>query len=191
MATTPKLMNFSAAAAGGQLAHGHARADLGPQMGDVGRLAGRVDDQEEVIAAVGDHQVVENAARVVRKQRIARAPDTEPGDIARHKRFESGGSAVALQADLPHVRHIEQRGAGARMVVFGDDAGGILHRHLVAGELHELGAQLAVQRVEGRALKSGGGGRVIGHGSRILRQSAGCGSGRGIAASLRPLCPVT
>ena len=35
------------------------------KMGEIGILAGGVDDEEEVVAAIGDHQVVENAALVV------------------------------------------------------------------------------------------------------------------------------
>ena len=55
------------------------------------------------------------------------------------------------QADLPHVRNIEEPGLGAGMEMLGDDAAGVLHRHLIAGEGDHAGTARAVQ-IEKRSM---------------------------------------
>ena len=45
------------------------------------------------------------------------------------------GSAPA-QPQLAHMRNIEQPGLGAGVQMLGEDAGRVLHRHLIAGERH-------------------------------------------------------
>jgi hypothetical protein len=65
--------------------------------------------------------------------------------------------ALAVRPHLAHVRDIEQAGSGAGLCVLGQDAGGVLHRHLVAGERDQAGAQFPVQRVERRAFEGAGG----------------------------------
>ena len=79
----------------------------------------------------------------------------------------SASSAAAVvvmigtdQEGLPHVRDIEQPGLVARVQVLLEDAERILHRHLVAGERHHLGAERHVQLVERRALQGCVGSRV-------------------------------
>ena len=49
---------------------------------------------------------------------------------------------------LAHVRDVEQAGLGAHVIVLGDDAVGILHRHVVAGERHHAGTARDMQRVQ-------------------------------------------
>ena len=49
---------------------------------------------------------------------------------------------------LAHVRDIEQAGLRADMIVLGDDAVGVLHRHVVAGERHHAAAARDMQRVQ-------------------------------------------
>ena len=79
------------------------------------------------------------------------------------------GRRLVVRADQPglaHVRHVEETGFLAGMAVLGDDAGGILDRHLVAGERHEARTELAVQIRQGRGKQGRGKQRsvgVIGH----------------------------
>jgi len=86
---------------------------------------------------------------------------------AQDQRLERGRRARALEPDLAHVRDVEEPGRGARMVVLGQDPGGVLHRHVVAGEWHHLRAKLAVQRVQRGdvepVLRGVGHGRSSGH----------------------------
>ena len=45
------------------------------------------------------------------------------------------------QEGLAHMRDVEQAGVLARPVMLGEDAGRVLHRHVVAGEGHHAGAE--------------------------------------------------
>jgi hypothetical protein len=49
-------------------------------MGDVGMLGGAVDHDVEIIAAIGDDEIVENAAIVGQQQRIALLARLERGE---------------------------------------------------------------------------------------------------------------
>ncbi len=111
-----------------------------------------------------DHQIVEDAAIAAQKLRVALASQPQPGDFAWRQRFEHsgcGGVARPGEIGLPHMRHIEQAGGLARMQMFLDEAFGVSHRHVVAGEGHHLGAKLQMQRVQRRALQIGFGDRLF------------------------------
>ena len=53
-----------------------------------------VDHEKQVIAAVRDHQVVEDAALLGGEERIALAAFLEPEDVDRHQRLEREGRVV-------------------------------------------------------------------------------------------------
>jgi hypothetical protein len=91
-----------------------ALADAGLDVGDVGHLAGAVDDDEQVLAAVDEHQVVEDAALVIEQQAVALLVQAQADHVDRHQGFEGGGGVGADQAQLAHVRDVEQAG-GARV----------------------------------------------------------------------------
>ena len=59
-----------------------------------------------------------------------------------------GLEARAFHEALAHVRDVEQAGVLARPIVLGEDAGGVLHRHVIAGEGHHASAELHVFVVE-------------------------------------------
>jgi hypothetical protein len=103
-------------------------------VGDVGHLAGAVDDQEQMVAPVDEHQVVEDAALVVQQQAVALLVHAQADHVHRHQRFERGGGVGADQLQLAHVRDVEQAGALARLLVLGDQAALVLHRHRIAGK---------------------------------------------------------
>jgi hypothetical protein len=124
------------------------RGQMRPQMGDVGVLAGRIDDQKQVIPDIGDHQIVQNAARVIREHGVAHAARRETRDIARYQGLECRHPIIAPHTDLPHMRHIEDGGPGARMIVFRQDSRRILHRHFVSGKRHHLAALRNMQIVQ-------------------------------------------
>ena len=126
------------------------------EMRVVRLLRRRVDDQEQhaVLGRIGrarHHQVVEDAAVVVEQLRVALAAGREADDVARHQRLERARDRLVVGADeerLAHVRDVEQAGRAAHMIVLGDDAVGVLHRHVVAGERHHAGAARDMQRVQ-------------------------------------------
>ena len=68
-----------------------------------------------------------------------------------------GGVVAGLggQPHLAHVRDVEQAGRRPGLGMLGQDAGRVLHRHLVAGEGHEARAELAMQVVERCAFEGG------------------------------------
>ena len=65
----------------------------------------------------------------------------------------SAGGDRRRQERLAHMRDIEQPGFLAGVQMFLQDAGGILHRHVIAGERHHLAAQLQMQRMKRRRLQ--------------------------------------
>ncbi len=108
-----------------------------------------------LVVGAGDHQVVENAAILGQKLRIAlllrrQAPDVGGDDLLH--RCGCGLEVRPHHEALAHVRDVEKPGVGSGPVMFGENAGGILHRHVVACEGHHAGAELHVLVVEGGAL---------------------------------------
>jgi hypothetical protein len=105
-------------------------------MSDIGLFAGTVDDEEQIFAAVDEHQVVENSALFIEQQAVALLVQAQVHDIDGHQRFERGGGIGAAQQQLAHVRDIEQAGGLARVQMLGHQALRVLHGHGVAGKRH-------------------------------------------------------
>ena len=126
-----------------------AQSDAGRQrrldQGEVLLLARGVHHQEQPVAEVGHHEVVEDAARHRGEQGVALPAGLEPAHVGRGQRLQRRRRALAAQLRLAHVRHVEQRGAGAAGEVFGQNAGGVVDGHGVAREGHHAAAEPAVQ----------------------------------------------
>ena len=121
-----------------------------------------------MIARVGHHQIVENAALGVGEQGVTLPPGAEIDDIGGYQRFHRRGRAFALKAHLPHMRDVEQSGRATRMTVLVENTL-VLYRHRVPGERNHAGAQFHMQ-VEQRCsrksfLRSG----FFSHGCILLR----------------------
>jgi len=127
--------------------HGNTGGHRSCQMGNVGVLAGRIDDQQQVIIAPRYHQVVENAAGIVQEQAVALLARLELPDIAGDQPLQRRIGTIAHQPHLAHVGDIEQPGSGARVGVLRHDAFE-LHRHVIPGERHHAPAKCAMQVVE-------------------------------------------
>ena len=126
-------------------------------------LAGGIDHQEQVITEIRHHQIVENAAGIVGELRIALAAGRNRDNVLRDQRFERAGGVFDLagfrrERDLPHVGDIEQAGGGAGVEMFLQHAGGVLHRHLVACEGHDLAAARHMQIVQRNTVQRSFGG---------------------------------
>ncbi|MCY1370161.1 hypothetical protein D9M69_572440 [compost metagenome] len=156
--------------------HGAALADALHDVGQVAVFAGAVDDHEDVRATVDEHQVVDDAAFVVEQQAVALLAHGQVDHVHRHERLERGSRIGADEAQLAHVRDVEQAGGGTGVVVFGHQAGGVLHRHAVAGKGHHAGTEFEMQGVQ-RGLEQVGTGGAVGHGglSGTLGRSLGAG----------------
>ncbi len=123
------------------------------QMRLVVALAGGVDHQEQMIAEIGHHQIVENAAAVVGELRITLAVGRDPDDVLRHQPLQRArrileSAGFRTQPELAHVGDVKQAGGGAGVQMFPEHAGAVLHRHLVACERHHLAATRDMQRVK-------------------------------------------
>ena len=116
------------------------------QMRDVMFLAGRVDHQEQIVPPPRDHQVIQHAAVWRGEEAVALAAAFQPLHIHRHQPLKRR-IGVQRQQHLAHMADIEKPRLFARMQVFGHHARGILHRHFIAREGHELAAKLGVQLV--------------------------------------------
>ncbi len=96
---------------------------------------------------------------VVGELRVALLAGCEARDVGRHQRLQRLGRIVAGlggEPHLAHVRDVEQAGRGPGLGMLGQDAGRILHGHLVAGEGHDARPEFAMQRVKRRALEGAG-----------------------------------
>jgi hypothetical protein len=159
-------------------------ADPVAQMRDIGRFAGRVDDQEQPVREARRHQIVQNAARLVEEERVAQPHRAEPGNVAGHQRFERRRRRGPAEPQLPHMRHVEQPGLRPGMQMLGENPGPVLQRHRVAGERHHAGAECAMQRIERRVPQrrrsAGLDGILSGHSGASDRERT----------RLRPLCPL-
>ena len=127
-------------------------------MSLIGGLAGGVDDEKQMAAKIGHHQVIENAPRLIGELGIALASRCNRQNVLRHQPFQRERRVLDLARlrphhDLAHMRDVEQTGAAAGMEMLPEHPGRELHRHLVAGEWHHFSAARDMQRMQGRALQ--------------------------------------
>jgi hypothetical protein len=111
----------------------------------------RVDDEQvpELGDPVGD-QVVDDAAALVREQRVLRLSVADLREVVREERLEKRRHLGPLDLDLAHVRDVEDAAVGPHRPVLRDHAL-VLHGHLPAGERNHASAGGDVPLVERRA----------------------------------------
>ena len=93
--------------------------------------------------------------------------------------------AFAVSRTWPMCETSNRPAARAGLGMLGQDAGRILHRHLVAGERHEARAQFPMQRIQRRALEGPAVGSLKTVSDRVAL------SRRKDCAVRDPLCPET
>jgi hypothetical protein len=149
------------------------------QMRGVGLLARGIDDQQQLLAHARGHEVVEDAAGRIRELGVAHAARLQAADVAGHEPLQRLGGVVEIvrsEADLAHMRDIEEPRRAPRVLMLGDDSGRVLHRHLVASERHDFRPQLAMQIEERRALQRCGRGHGVRRSSGLWRAGRPFGS---------------
>ncbi len=129
-----------------------ARRQPCSHVGDVAILGCAVDDEIEIAARAGDHQVVQNAAIVRQQQRITHAVGLQRLEVTGRQAFQPFGGAFPFHQQLAHVRHVEQPCMFTRPQMLGDDAVK-LDRHGIAGKAHHARAQTAMQRIQRQCLQ--------------------------------------
>ena len=137
---------------------GHIR-QMGAHMGHIRLLAGGIDHDEQMIAPVGEHQIIQDAAGAIGEQPIALPPRRQSQHIHRHHRLERQTQrrhpGNRAQDHLPHVTDIKQTRRLARVQMFLHHPRRILHRHLIAREWHHLAAKVHMQIVQPQSLQVG------------------------------------
>ena len=129
---------------------GHGLVEMLAKMREIGVLAGGVDDQHQAVFEPAHHQIVDDAAIIVQQQRVAHTAQRQRLQIAGYQRFQRA-RRVTAQADLAHMRDVEKPSVRAGVQMLGNNAGRVLHRHLMAGERDHPRAARDVQLVQRRA----------------------------------------
>ena len=107
-----------------------------------------IDDQQKVITPVDKHQVVDDAAMRIEQQAVALLVQPQAHDVHGDQSFQSAGRIGADQPDLAHVRHVKQARCGAGVFVFGHQACGVLHRHVIARKRNHACPQGQMQAMQ-------------------------------------------
>src|SRR5215467_6125609 len=108
-----------------------------------------------MIAAICNHQIVQNPAGLVREHRIALPSLREAHDINWDQLFERASgifqaSRSGPQRDLPHMRNVEQASGSTSMQMLAQNTAGILHRHFIARERDHSRAAFDMEAIEWR-----------------------------------------
>ena len=121
------------------------------------RRVARVRDHEErLVTGPVDDEVVDDAPVRRADERVLGAADVEPSRVVRQSGRERRSRVRALDAELAHVREVEESDGRPHRDVLVDDAA-VPDRHLPAPERREASARGDV------ALVQGGPGRRLGH----------------------------
>ena len=131
-------------------------AALDAQMRQILVAIAGVDDQHEMVGKAVHEQVIDNGAVGAQQRAVLHLPHGQRGHIVAGDAVHEADGVGPLHEHLAHVRHVEHAAGFAHGLVFHGDAGGVLHRHFVAGEGHDLGAEGNVDIVERRALERAG-----------------------------------
>ena len=100
---------------------------------EVALLGGAVDDDIELVAAPGGHQIVDDRAVLGQQHRIAQAHVAKQLQLARKQRLQRLVDMTAVKQDLAHVADVEQASILADPQMLGHDAF-VLDGHVIAGE---------------------------------------------------------
>ena len=117
---------------------------------DVADFGGAVDDDIEIVAAPGRHQIVDDPAIIGQEQRIFELHVLLGREISRHQGLQRAVRILAVDQQLTHVADVEQPRILAGPQMLGHDAV-ILDRHRIAGEGDHPAAAVAVPLVERQA----------------------------------------
>jgi hypothetical protein len=135
-------------------------------------------------APVDEHQVIDDAAFVIEQQAVALLAGLQADHVHGNQGLERGCGVSTHQAQLAHVRDVEQAGGGAGVVVFGHQAGRVLHRHRIAGKRHHAGTEFHMCSAFSGVVSKG-----VSWGAD-MQFSCGANSKHGTHAMGCPRCPL-
>ena len=117
-------------------------AQVGADPVGVLLMVGRVDDHHvAVVVEAVNHHVVHNAAPLVAHRAVADLAVCHVGKVVGQQHLGVCQRVGTFEHQLRHVGDVKQASLFADRHVFGDDAGGVLHRQAVAAKRHHLAAQ--------------------------------------------------
>ena len=119
-----------------------------------------IDHDHELVFEAIDRAVVHEGALGRQDRRVLHPARLQRADVVAGDPVDERVPVGAGDLELAHVGDVEDPGAGPHRVVLGQDPGGILHRHLPAGERHHLGAQASVGIEQGGSSECRGSGHV-------------------------------
>ncbi len=136
-----------------QAVDSHLASQLGVDDLEVVFLAGAVDHHEQaVVIGPAGHQIVDDAALLVQKDRVTLLAGLQPDEVAGCHLFEGRQGRNAPQASLAHMGNVEQASAFPGPEMLFQHPIPVLHGHGIAGEGHHPGASLKMGGVQGRML---------------------------------------
>ena len=135
--------------------HRAVPGEPGFQQRQIVLLASGVHHQQQMVAAIGDHQIVADPATLTREHGVALPPLRQVQNVDGHERLESPRRIGRIARgrphfDLPHVTDVESARGGADMQMLRENSGRIMQRHLVTREVHEAGSERPMHGVERR-----------------------------------------
>src|SRR6266478_9387514 len=101
---------------------------------------GVYDEQKRFISDSIRDQVIDDAAPLIKEERVLAHSDTEFVDVVCEHRVEPLSRAQSIDNKLAHVRNIEDADVVSHCLMFLNDAG-VLHRHEPSGEGNHFRAQ--------------------------------------------------
>ncbi len=127
---------------GGEIDERHALGQIFPDLLGVGvDPRGVYDDEIVVLAHVVNDQVVDDAAVFVQQEIIAAGAVGLVEDRTRQDAVQRLARSRAENPEFAHVADVEQRNEMAGVLVFRQDAGFVLNRHVPARERDHPRAQ--------------------------------------------------
>jgi len=114
-------------------------------MGDILIAHRGIDYGKQVIACVGDDQIIHDPAFGIGEEGIARFARWQGLQAGRHQHFQLFSGVIPAQLDLPHMRDVKQCGLFAALLMLGGHASRIVHWHHPAGEINHFAAKFDMQ----------------------------------------------
>ena len=133
---------------------------VGDDVREVGVLVAGIDAQQVVrVGDFVDEQVVNESAARGHQAGIMGLADGELRGVVAADPLDEWQRAGTANFDFAHVAHVEEAGTRAHRFVLGEDAG-VLQGHVPAAEIDHLGAEAAVDGIQGCFAQFDGGRRV-------------------------------
>ena len=118
---------------------------MGLHMGDVSPFAGGIHYDKNVIATIGEHQIIHDAALIVGEHSVTLTIYAKTDDINGDQTLQRLRRTCAADLHLPHMAYVKQASFLAGVNMFFHHTQRILHRHRVTRERHHFRTKAHMQ----------------------------------------------